>query len=187
MDQTQSNSQTSTAADLVALLNRKDPAGASLLQQLHREPLIRFCRGYLSRIEESEDAVQEIFIKVLQASPVPVHFRAWLYKIARNHCLKCLRDGASRDAPIHQPSQIPELLTGQLTRLIKDEAQSRLNEAFAALSDEQREVLRLRYGQDLTRTDIAEILELPESVVKSRLFEGLKKLRDEADRLGGSR
>lgn len=184
MDQSQSSTSSSQSVQLVDMLNRKDPASASLLQQLHREPLIRFCRGYLNRIEETEDAVQEILIKVLQAPAVPIHFRAWLYKIARNHCLKCLRGRSGRDGPIHQPSQIPEVLTGQLTRMIRDEAQHRLSEAFASLSDEQREVLRLRYGQDLSRAEIAEILDVSESVVKSRLFEGLKKLRDEADRLG---
>ena len=68
-------------------------------------------------------------------------------------------------------------LTGQLTGLVRDEQRQRLRELLAGLSEEHREVLRLRYVEELSRAEIAGILELPESVVKSRLFEGLKKLR----------
>ena len=167
---------------LVNLLNRRDPVAGSLLERRHRDALTRFCLGYLGRIEEAEDAVQEIFLKVVQAPAVPTHFRPWLYKIARNHCLKCVRRGAWHDGQIAQPSQIPEALTGQLTRMVKDEAQARLRQAFLLLSDEQREVLRLRYVENLSRGEIAEILEVPETLVKSRLFEGLKSLREEAGR-----
>ena len=51
------------------------------------------------------------------------------------------------------------------------------------LEESQREVLRLRYVEDLSRLEIAEVLDIPESVVKSRIFEGLKKLREHASRL----
>jgi RNA polymerase sigma-70 factor (ECF subfamily) len=83
-----------------------------------------------------------------------------------------------------QPSQIPEAITGQLTRMVNDEAQARLAEAFVALSDDQREILRLRYVEGLSRSEIAEVMEMAESRVKSCLFEGLKALREEAARLG---
>jgi len=52
-----------------------------------------------------------------------------------------------------------------------------------SLEESQREVLRLRYVEDLSRTEIAEVLDIPESVVKSRIFEGLEKLREQASRL----
>lgn len=168
---------------LVELLNAKDPAAWALLQKLHRDALVRFCYGYLGRIEEAEDAVQDILLKVVQSPAVPPHFRPWLYKIARNHCLKCAQKRSNQNGQLQQPSQIPETLTGQLTRLVNHEAQSRLAEAFASLSVEQREVLRLRYVENLSRAEIAEVLEISESLVKSRLFEGMKRLRDEATRL----
>lgn len=169
--------------DLVSLLNQKDPAAGPTLERQHREALIRFCAGYLGRLEEAEDATQEILLKVLQAPAVPDHFRAWMYKIARNHCLQCMRKRAWHEGVVSRPSQIPEALTGQLTRLVNAEAQDRLRQAFQLLSDEQREALRLRYVENLSRSEIADILEVPDSAVKSRLFEGLKRLRDEAARL----
>ncbi len=174
---------TDESALLVDLLNGKDPSGGALLQKLHHAALTRFCFGYLGRVEEAEDAVQEIFLKVVQASVVPAHFRPWLYKIARNHCLKVSSRRANQNFQIQHSSQVPDALTGQLTRMVNNETQARLAEAFAALSDEQREMLRLRYVEGLSRGEVAEVLDVSESLVKSRLFEGMKKLRDEAARL----
>ena len=83
-------------------------------------------------------------------------------------------------------SQVHELLTGHLTRLARVEQHSRLAELVGQLPETQREVLRLRYVEDLSRAEIAEVLEIPGSVVKSRLFEGLKRLRARASLLDES-
>ena len=69
-------------------------------------------------------------------------------------------------------------LTGNLTRLVSRELWSRIGHLLAALPASQREPLRLRYAEELSRAEIAYVLDIPESVVKSRLFEGLKKLRE---------
>lgn len=183
MDAPKTTSQMDEPHQLVTLLNARDETAGTLLHRLHWGPLTRFCFGYLGRMEEAEDAVQEIFLKVVQAPGVPDHFRPWLYKIARNHCLKSARKKAHQAGALGQPSQIPEAITGQLTRMVNDEAKARMAEAFMALSDDHREVLRLRYVENLSRSEIAEVLDVSEPLVKSRLFEGLKKLREEAARI----
>ena len=63
------------------------------------------------------------------------------------------------------------------TRMVNDEMRSRMSRLVEALPDAQREVLRLRYVEALSRAEIAEVVDAPESVVKSRLFEGLRRLR----------
>ena len=170
---------------LVDRLRGADPAAARELTERYREALIRFCWGYLGTIEEAEDAVQEILYKVVSSTQVPDFLRPWLYKVARNHCLNMLRERAGRHdrAAFPAASQVYVALTGNLTRLVRDEAQARLIECVQRLPDTHREVLRLRYVEDLSRAEIAEVLELPEAVVKSRLFEGLKKLREQASEL----
>jgi RNA polymerase sigma-70 factor (ECF subfamily) len=184
-DQTgRTESLSDASLTLVARLNQKAPEAAALFHQLYRNALIRFCFGYLGQVEEAEDAVQEICVKVLDASSIPEHFRPWLYKIARNHCLKSLRERSRKYRELVRPSQIPEAITGHLTRMVKNEMRERLSDVFQQLSEEHREVLRLRYVEDLSRAEIADVLDLPESVVKSRLFEGLQRLREEADRFG---
>lgn len=179
-----SDHETSTA-DLIARLRGGDAQGAEMLDRLYREALVRFCWGYLGRMDEAEDAVQEVCFKVLSTANIPNHFRPWLYKIARNHCINILRERAAnrREARLPSGSLMPDSLTGHLTRLVKEEMRSKVSELVARLTDEQREVLRLRYVEELPRSEIALVLDLPESVVKSRLFEGLKRLREYAELL----
>lgn len=167
---------------LLLRLRDHDPDAGVLLNDLYRDAIARFCWGYLGSIEDAEDAVQEIFCKVLKAGEPPERFRAWLYKVARNHCLNVLRSRARRQdkAPLNSEIQPDAALTGILTKLVKGEQRSRLVHLVAALPPSYREILRLRYAENLPRAEIAEILELTESVVKSRLYEGLKKLREHA-------
>jgi RNA polymerase sigma-70 factor (ECF subfamily) len=172
-------------AALAERLRAGDPAAARDVHIRYRDALLRFCWGYLGKIEEAEDAVQEILYKAISAQQVPDFFRPWLYRVARNHCLNLLRSraGLQERAGLPAASQLYEALTGNLTRLVRDEAQAKLIECVQRLPDTHREVLRLRYVEELSRAEISEVLELPEAVVKSRLFEGLKKLREQAGEL----
>jgi RNA polymerase sigma-70 factor (ECF subfamily) len=164
---------------LAGRLRAGDQAAVHDLHARYRDALVRFCWGYMGNIEEAEDAVQEIFYKVMSTPDVPDFFRPWLYKVARNHCLNALRERAARHdrAALPAASQVYLALTGNLTRLVRDEQQAKLVECVQRLPDTHREVLRLRYVEELSRAEIAEVLELPEPLVKSRIFEGLKKLR----------
>ena len=172
---------------LVTRLRDKDTQAAAELQRLYRDVLLRFCWGYLGRMEEAEDAVQDIACKVLASHEIPAadQFRPWLYKVARNHCLNLLRERATRKdrQALPSASQMADALTGHLTKLVREELRSRLADLVQTLADSQREVLRLRYVEDLSRAEIAQVLDIPESVVKSRLFEGLQKLRESATNL----
>ncbi len=167
-------------ARLVAALRRGDTnAAGELLSQHFHSAMRRFCWGYLPHESDVEDAVQDIFLKVCGVSDPPDYFRAWLYRIARNHCLNVRRGrGRRRDA-----TPLPELepvatWAGQLTRLARLEQRSQVFHLLAALPEEYREVLRLRYVEELSRLDIAAVLEIPESLVKTRLYEALRRLRE---------
>jgi RNA polymerase sigma-70 factor (ECF subfamily) len=56
-----------------------------------------------------------------------------------------------------------------------------LHEALAALSDDEREVLALRFGADLSLVDIATVLGEPRSTVEARIYRGLRKMRNLVD------
>ena len=172
---------------LVAKLRQGERESADLLDRAYRTSLIRFCVGYLGHYEEAEDVVQDVFLRVLRSETVPDRFRAWIYRIARNRCLDILRTRARRrdDREMPGDSQVQMDLTGYLTRLVKREREEHLRRILAELTANQREVLRLRYAEGLSRAEIAEVLEIPESYVKSRLYEGLEKLRQHRSVVNG--
>tara|TARA_R110002126_G_scaffold91744_4_gene218179 strand:+ start:573 stop:992 length:420 start_codon:yes stop_codon:yes gene_type:complete len=134
---------------------------------------------YVRNAADAEDVVQDVFARALASDALPDSFRAWLFRVARNICLNRYRDGQHRahdhletrfDLPIEQP--------GLLTGLVQIEDHGKLLELLDQLSEAQREALLLRYVEGLGREEIAEVLDQPVSVVKSRLFEGVKRLRE---------
>lgn len=182
------SSAESMTPELIERLRRGDSGAGALLDRLYRDALIRFCRGYLGRVDEAEDAVQDICCRVLIARAVPTSFRPWLYKTARNHCLNLLRSRRRRPDGGELPaaSRIDAALTGNLTRLVRHEQHALVADLVERLPQAQQEALRLRYVEGLSRGEIAEVLEIPESLVKSRLFEGIQRLRRQAQLLEDS-
>lgn len=178
-----SPSDPQTTELLVRRLRGGHADAPAMLNRLYREALLRFCWGYLGDMSEAEDALQEITYKIITAADVPDHFRPWLYRVARNHCLNVLRHRAQhpRAAAMPPASVVGDSLTGHLTRLVRDEMRERVVELVRRLPEPLREVLRLRYVEELSRAEIAQVLDVPERTVKTRLFEGLKRLRELAD------
>jgi RNA polymerase sigma-70 factor (ECF subfamily) len=167
-----------TPSLVVQLRNGKADAGR-LLDQLYRERLTRFCLGYVGTLDEAEDIVQDAFYKVLCNAAVPDNFRAWIYEICRNRCIDRLRAKNRRlgDQPLSAYSHMADHLSGNLTRLLRGEQRAHLWRRLAELPAEQREVLLLRYTERLSRSEISEVLKIPEKLVKSRIYNGLEKLR----------
>jgi RNA polymerase sigma-70 factor (ECF subfamily) len=164
---------------LVANLRGGDTGAADLLDKLYRERLVCFCHGYLDSRDEAEDVVHDVFCRVIESKTVPENFRAWIYKVSRDRCLALQRSrGRPRDAETRPSgSDLDDQLTGHLTGEASGERWERLRRIVEELPADQREVLHLRYAEGLSRADIAEVLELDEGAVKSRLYHAMEKLR----------
>lgn len=167
---------------LIELLRADTAKAANLLNSLFQEPIARFCTLYLGNREEGEDAMQDVFCKVLEAKSIPESFRPWVYRVARNHCMNLVRRKIRRGPHPAMPpdSQIFEDQTGELSRMVNMENQQKLRSALETLLPVYREVLILRYGEGLNRAEISEVLEIDEVTVKSRIYTGLKHLREQS-------
>ncbi|MEQ8765308.1 MAG: RNA polymerase sigma factor [Planctomycetota bacterium] len=161
---------------------REDDAVARAAWDRHvHQPLVRFCGYYLGSRDEAEDAAQEVLCKLLEQAEKPREVRPWAYRVARNLCLNVRRARARRRDGQRLPTtfEVAADLTGPITRMVRGERAEEVQKRLAQLPDAQREPLVLRYVEGLDRAEIAEVLELSVSVVKSRLFEGLSRLRSE--------
>ena len=167
---------------LVARARAGDVQAAGELAERYRDAILRFCYAYLGNLHDAEDVAQDVFIAVSAGDLLPEGvFRPWLYRVARNRCLNVLRDRrGGRIAPGVgvSGSHWPSPRTGPRTALLRDEQSEHIRCVIATMPEAHRDVLILRFFEDLSRTEMAAVLDLPESVVKSRVFEAFKKLKE---------
>ena len=176
---TDSDPTDSAQPTLADRLRARAPGASDDLVAEYRPAIVRYAYGYLGDSGAAEDAAQEVLMKALSATTMPDSVRPWLYRIARNHCLNLMRNRRVRgeEAMPERPT-FADSATGHLSRLVRMENEAEIVARVESLSPDHREVLDLRYGEDLSRDEIAHVLDLPPSVVKSRLYEAMKRLRD---------
>jgi len=97
--------------------------------------------------------------------------KEWISQIARNEALR------EREKRIPDPVEDPDLGAEEDKELLALVEETGVWDALQALSDEDRQLLTLRYEGDLTQSAIAEQLGIPEGTVKVRLYRAREKLR----------
>jgi RNA polymerase sigma-70 factor, ECF subfamily len=137
--------------------------------------------------EEAADAAQEIFLlafKNIRRFRRDSKFSTWLYRIALNHCLTHLKQrppGACLSLDSPEAAGLPgeQLLVAetQAGELIRSEERRRVLAALSHLPPDQRAVVELKFFQELTFEEIAAVLEVPLSTIKSRLYAALEMLK----------
>ncbi len=168
--------------ELVLRARQGDGEVVGELVSRYRPAIVRFCFGCLGNAQDAEDAAQDVFGKLSPGCEWPQGaFRPWLYRVARNRCLDLAKmRGRNRVAAgsfVHD-SRLPSPRTGPRTAVLREERREHTRRLVAAMPEAQREVLVLRYFEDLSRREIAEVLGLSVSVVKLRLFEARQQLKE---------
>lgn len=145
--------------------------------------------------EEARDLCQETFLRAYRALggfKGEARFSSWLYQIALNLCRDRMRRNKGRT--LVSLDELEEAGNGLLQKgptpleLVEAGDMSRaVASAVAALPAEQREVIVLKEYQDLTFVEIADVLGVPLSTVKTRLYRGLGQLRHRLERQGITR
>jgi RNA polymerase sigma-70 factor, ECF subfamily len=140
----------------------------------------------LQNCDEAAEATQEVFLLAFKSIPrfrQDSRFSTWLYRIALNHCISRVKQ---RPAALHFSLDDPnatlaaqQLLVSETPagELLRSEQRARVLSALSQLPPEQRAVVELRFFQELTFEGIAEVLEIPLSTIKSRLYSALEILK----------
>lgn len=161
-----------------------DHAAFGELLRRWEQPIRRLCIRMTGDEQRGEDLTQETFARVYahRASFLPGRkFSAWLWRIALNLCHDEARRVQRRgESPLEDDEGAPavphDLAPGPDERLMERERADLVRAALQSLPEEQRAVLVLREYEGLKLREIAELLEVPEGTVKSRLGEGLTRL-----------
>jgi RNA polymerase sigma-70 factor (ECF subfamily) len=155
---------------LVARLRQGDALALETLLRRYERPLSHFIYRHTGG-RDVEDLSQETWLRVVRQAArfdPSRRFSTWLFQIAVNLC----RDWHRRRPP--DPHPLPDVAAPAAADRI--EAGVDVGRLLALLPEPQREVLLLRYYQDLSETEIAQILDCPKGTVKSRLHNALVRL-----------
>jgi len=169
--------------ELMLLLRKGDKESFSALYERYADKLVRFFYRMLNKeMEKAQDFTHDLFVKIIEnpaSFDTGKRFDTWIFHIAYNMCKNEYRKMSVRDEYIK--SQVScELFPEELGPGMIDyqKFSEELNEKLGLLDEKQRTVFLLRYQQDLSMKDIAEIMDCPEGTVKSRLFYTIKFLSE---------
>ena len=188
--------ETETAKIARGLRERDMELLADLVERCQHR-LVRYLLYLTGRREYAEDLAQETWIRVLQRGSQyngRQRFDPWLFAIARNLAIDYLRkkrnvvETASlpndRDAMLLLPSSGPS----PFEAAARSEDAIRLAGRLQILPPLYREALLLRFQEDMSLPDIAQVVGAPVTTVSSRIYRGLATLRsafEEGDSHGG--
>ena len=175
-------------ADVVRL-RRGDLDALSELITRHQNRLYRYLLRLVRQPAEAEDLFQQTWLRVVEkirSFDASRNFDAWLFTLARNLAIDHLRriHPQSLDEPIadgrHSETaadRIPSKDHTPLDYALAAERQTEIGEAMAGLAMIYREVLTLRFEEEMKIEEIAQLTAVPVSTVKSRLRRSLEQLR----------
>jgi RNA polymerase sigma-70 factor (ECF subfamily) len=168
-------------------LRRRDPEFIGRLVSQYHYRLLRYLVYLTFRREQAEDLVQETWLRVLQRAGQfdgRLRFEPWLFAIARNLAIDHLRsqqrtslnasDAPGSEADLELPA--PDL-DSPFRAAARSEDAVRVAVAMEALAPIYREALLLRFQEELSLDEIAQVAGAPVSTISSRIHRGLSMLR----------
>ena len=162
---------------LTATKNRR--IAVNLLIEKYRQPLFRHALYILRDQDEAYDIVQETFVRSIREQRLfepDFRIKAWLFRVAKNLCLNQLRNSHRRQAILQANPQADHQEAEQWQQLFEGEQSVLMMKTLDKLSEEHKEILVLRYYDELSYTEIAQVLDIKLGTVMSRLSRARQKL-----------
>jgi len=146
----------------------------SKLIDKYQDRVLAMAYDYIGNYDDARDIAQNVFMRVfnkLDGFEEKARFSSWLYRIVVNQCLDVLRKDERKQISL-------EKVKRKLENLTPDQPKLETIDLYGAdLSELQHTALILRYYQDLTIPEIADIMECSESTVRTHLYRAVRKLR----------
>jgi RNA polymerase sigma-70 factor, ECF subfamily len=168
-----------TDAELVARLKANDDEAYREVVARYGDPLYGYIYSITGNHHISEDVIGETYLRMVEKIDTytfyGVPFKAWLYRIAHNlaiNALKRARRGAGDTALEHATATADDPATMLDTRLDAEE----LRQALTELTEEQQQVVLLRFVEGQSSGEVAKALEKTENAIKQMQFRALRSL-----------
>jgi RNA polymerase sigma-70 factor (ECF subfamily) len=165
--------------DIKALAVDNPQAAMEVVVQKYRERLFYHALYIVKDWEEAYDAIQEVFIRAMREKRFfneDFRIKAWLYRVTSNLCFNLIRNhkrrGAILESVPHEDTSAPD----QIEQVFAGERQVEMMQAIDQMSQDHREILLLRYYNDLSYAEISETLNIKLGTVMSRLSRARSRL-----------
>jgi RNA polymerase sigma-70 factor (ECF subfamily) len=181
--------------ELASRIAARDVAAVRLVTGRNNQRLFRTAWSILKDRSEAEEAVQDGYLKAFDAIETFAGrstLSTWLTRIVVNEALSRMSHAQRRSRLLNQESVVvleeyrEKLMAGSVTQspekaLMRRQIAKLLETAIARLPDTFRPVFLLREIEGLSVEDTAEVLQIPEETVKTRLFRARRRLQKELD------
>ncbi len=180
-------------AEIARGLKLQDPELLDRLIELHQHRLMRYLLFLTGKREVAEDLFQEVWIRVLRRGSQyngKARFDTWIFTIARNLVIDLSRkrtmsslDEMCEAGNDERPFEVAIEEPSPLEQFQFRENASEVANVLQTLDPSYREVLTLRFHEELSLEEIASVTRAPLSTVKSRLYRGLAALKPRLQKL----
>ncbi len=174
-------------------LKRNDPELLDQLIETYQHRLLRYLLFLTGKREVAEDLFQETWMRVLLRGAQyngKARFDTWLFTIARNLVIDLSRkrqmaslDEMSEAGEDERPFEVAIGGPSPFEQFASREDRAEVAEVLLKLEPNYREVLTLRFHEEMSLEEIAGVTRAPLSTVKSRLYRGLAALKPEVEQL----
>jgi RNA polymerase sigma-70 factor (ECF subfamily) len=174
--QSQDDRDARSDLELIAAINGGDAAAFEVLYLRYRDWVVGLACRFTGDSDAALDVLQETFLYFLKKFPgfrLTANLKTFLYPAVRNLSIAARRKAARYQSSEPELAQIEQTASPEVVSAPKSE----LEAALSSLPEEQREVLRLRFVDNLKLSEIADAAEIPLGTVKSRLHNALQALR----------
>ena len=168
-----------TEADIKKLAATNARAAMEAVIQKYRDQLYFHARYIVKDHQEAYDVVQEVFIKAMREGRIfddEFKIKAWLFRVTSNLCFNQVRNRKRRGAILESMVKPESFSADQVDSVFAGEQREELSAALDLLSDDHKEILVLRYYDDLSYAEIAEVLQVKLGTVMSRLSRARMRL-----------
>jgi RNA polymerase sigma factor, sigma-70 family len=147
----------------------------SEMYEKYADDVLRVSYFYLGDRQKAEDVTQDVFVRLITNAPVIEEGRekAWLLKVALNRCRDLWRGAWLKRVVLGSPAFETIPAPDEFEKAQEKQA---LMSAIHSLPEAFKDVMLLHYYQGYGIAEIAQMLELPEGTISSRLSRGRKKL-----------
>ena len=182
--------QTASDEVLIGRIANGDRLAIQVLFARHHVRVYRFILRLVRNDATAEDLVSEVFLNVWrQAGKFEGRSAAstWMLSIARFNALSVLRRKGEQELDDAMAEAIVDDADDPQASLQKKETGDVLRQAISTLSAEHREIIDLVYYHEKSVEEVAQIVDIPEATVKTRMFYARKKLDEQLKQQGFDR